>query len=723
MITALSWRLSALFGLLVLAALPLAAQPVKTPYVEAELVAEHATVPPGKRTTVALRLRHAEGWHTYWQNPGDSGLPTTLKWSLPEGYAAGPIRWTFPEAIAVGPLVNFGYEGEVFHLVEVDVPPTADPGTTAELAARADWLVCREICIPDGADLRLALPVAADAGGRGKWGAAIAAAREKLPRVLPADWRVSADGSGSTVALKIAPPAGTTFDPAQARFFPATEGRIEASGRQTVQSEGSGGVFLLPVASQLVGEFRRVEGVLVNPAGWGRPDLGLAVAVDVPLAGTVVAGAAPGQVSAGSPVPGAVALQTAQTSSLSLSVAMLFAFVGGIILNLMPCVFPVLSLKVLGFASHTELRGALWGKGVAFAVGAVVAFWALAGLLIALKAAGQELGWGFQLQSPAVIASLALLFFVLALNLTGMFEFGQFVPGSVAAWQSRKPLLDAFASGLLAVVIASPCTAPFMGAALGYALSQSAATTLAVFTALGLGMALPFLLLSVFPAWRRWLPKPGPWMVRMRQLLAFPLFATVIWLAWVLGLQLDVDAVLRLLIVLLIVALAIWLLRGQGGARGGWGGGFGLAALAAAAFVAWPLYAGSSAVASPGKPGARASSVEQGPWEPYSAQRIAEITAGGKAVFVDFTAAWCVTCQVNKQLVLHKESVLSAFRERGVTLMQADWTRQDPEVTRALNALGRSGVPVYALFRPGRQPLLLPEVLQESIIRDALASL
>jgi thiol:disulfide interchange protein DsbD len=404
---------------------------------------------------------------------------------------------------------------------------------------------------------------------------------------------------------------------------------------------------------------------------------------------------------------------------LTLALAIVSALLGGVILNLMPCVFPVLSLKVLGFATHHDTKPTLRHEAVAFAAGVVATFVALGLLLVALRAAGEQLGWGFQLQSPVVVTALAMLFFVLALNLSGVFEFGLLVPSGVAEWSSRNRTLDAFGSGVLAVVIASPCTAPFMGAALGFALAGGTGVLLAVFVALGVGMALPYALLAWFPGWRQRLPKPGPWLERFKQLLAFPLYGTVIWLAWVLGAQRDNDAVVRLLLSLLALGFALWawrIVRG-GGARP-WGIA-GVAALAIGATIAWPLFADSEAA----RPAAATPALAEGDWMPYTASRVADLTAAGRPVFVDFTAAWCVTCQVNKRLVLNSGDVRAAFRRANVALVRADWTRRDPAITRALAALGRDGVPVYVLHRPGKPPLLLPEVLQQRTVIDALGTL
>jgi thiol:disulfide interchange protein/DsbC/DsbD-like thiol-disulfide interchange protein len=691
------------------------AAPVRTAHVEAELVAERTALIPGRPNTVALRLVMEHGWHTYWQNPGDSGLPTTLIWKLPEGLQGGAIQWPAPRALPVGPLVNYGYEGQVLLLSDITTVPDFLSGRSVTLSARADWLVCKEICIPEGADLSLTLPVivgAAEVQPDPRWSDAITRTRSSVPRPTD-DWNVSAAGRGPTVELHLvsAPGHDHPADIAGSHFFPYVEGQIEASGAQSLTRQGADWSMRLPVASQRVGEFKRVAGVLVS----GDASAPRALAIDVPLAGTVVAGSAATTVSAPSlqltpPAPGA-------DTALSLGTAIGFALAGGLLLNLMPCVFPVLSLKVLGFATHRESGAAMRHHGLAFGAGVLASFWLLAGVLVALRAAGQQLGWGFQLQSPATIAGLAVLFFVLALNLSGVFEVRQFVPSSLATWNAKNPLVNDALSGALAVVVASPCSAPFMGAALGYALAGPMLSTWVVFTALALGMALPYVLLAYFPTWRKRLPKPGAWMERLKQLLAFPLYATVLWLLWVLGAQLDNDAVLRIGVTLLLIALGLWAWQTMrtGGARG-WGVAS-VASIAAALAVGWPVVATSASDA--GANVARRPAADD-LWQDYSAARVAELVAAGHPVFVEFTAAWCVTCQVNKRLVLNTDAVRDAFARRKVALLQADWTRRDPAIGAALAALGRDGVPVYVFFRPGKEPLLLPEVLRKQNILDVV---
>ncbi len=703
-----------------------AAAPVRTPHVEAELVPERTAFVPGQPTTVALRLKMADGWHTYWQNPGDSGLPTTIAWKLPPDMAVGPIQWPAPHALPAGPLVNYGYEGEVLLLVDLQVAADAKPGTTRTLSAKVEWLVCRETCIPEDVQLELVLPVSERADAYPQWGNQIAATRAALPQPAKG-WLFAARGEGNKVVVTATAPAGAAA-PGDVHFFPFQEGRIEPAGKQTFVRDPNGTfVLTLPVSYQLAPDFKRVAGVLTTTKGLtlGDGQLAATTTIDVPLTGAVVAGPKP--VQAPAPASTFAAPPTPAGESLSLVLALLFAFVGGIVLNLMPCVFPILSIKALALAApgHANAR-TLRIEGLAYGAGVVVTFVALAGLLLALRAAGEQLGWGFQLQSPAVVASLAMLFFVLALNLSGAFEFATLVPSSAAGWSARNPYLNAALSGVLAVVIASPCTAPFMGAALGFALAQPAALTLLVFVALGLGMALPFVLLTWFPGWRRVLPKPGAWMEKLKQFLAFPLYATVAWLVWVLGAQVDNDAVVRLLVTLVVLAFALWAWRESRRAFKGHGGrvwtALGLAGFVAAAVVVAPLF-GPAADKDLPTPQARTNVGAIDPWQPYSVARLDEFAAAGKPVFVDFTAAWCVTCQVNKRLVLNDAGIKDEFSRRGVQLVRADWTRRDPVITRALAAFGRQGVPVYVLYRPGKEPLLLPEVLQKQTVLDALATI
>jgi thiol:disulfide interchange protein DsbD len=508
-------------------------------------------------------------------------------------------------------------------------------------------------------------------------------------------------GQGTTIAVTFVPPAGAA-DPGTIRFFPYDADRIDPSGPQPAAHEADAFVLKLPVASTLSGPLEKLAGVVTATRGFGTAH---AATIDVAVTGSVAAG--PRAAPAPSPVLNLAPIRGADGDALSLAIAVVSALVGGLILNLMPCVFPVLTLKVLGFATHRDTRPTMRHEAGAFAAGVVLTFVALGVALAGLRAAGEQLGWGFQLQSPA-------------LNLSGVFEFGQLAPSGVAGWTAKNRTLDAFGSGVLAVVVASPCTAPFMGAALGFALTAPAASMLAVFVALGAGMALPYVLFAWFPGWRRHLPRPGPWLSRFKQVLAFPLYATVIWLAWVLGAQRDNDALLRLLIALLGFAFALWAWRIVRTGGGRLWGIAGFAVFVAGSIVAFPLFFTEPVPVAKAETG-RAG--DDGGWTPFTPATVSELTAAGRPVFVDFTAAWCVTCQVNKRLVLNAADVRAEFAAKRVALVRADWTRRDPAITQALAALGRNGVPVYVLYRPGKAPLVLPEVLRRSTMQEALATL
>ena len=694
-----------------------AAATVRTEHVEAELVSVGTAIEPGKTLSLALRLKAIPNWHTYWRNPGDSGESTRITWQLPAGYRAGRILWPVPERLPAGPLMNYGYEGEVFLLTDVAVPARF-PGASgagaagvaparATIGAHARWLVCNpEMCVPEEANLSLTLPVGTAA--KSAWAKDIVRTRAGLP--VPASefgrWKLAARGERGRAELDVIPPQGATLR--RLSFFPYEEGKVEYAVAQDNERLPEGVRVSIPASTQPVGNFARLFGLLVSSEPFAAGVL-RAVEIDVPIVGAVGPAVDP---KTGAPVSSSTALQ------LGVVTAMVFAFIGGLILNLMPCVLPVLSIKVLSFATYVaeggedgeeEKAGGVSSRSqsLIYATGVLVSFWLLAGLLVVLQSAGNELGWGFQLQSPLIVALLALLFFAMALNLSGVFEFGNVLPPSIDGARVPGPRTDAFLTGVLAVAVASPCTAPFMGAALGYALAQSAATAFLIFTSLGIGMALPYVMLAWHPRWLKWVPKPGVWMLRLEQFLAFPLYATVIWLAWVLGEQAGLDAVIILMGGLLALGIAAWLIDmpAKSWIRTT------IASLAALAIAL--AYVAS---VEPAPPPHRSAEM----WKPWSPQLVAELVAQRKPAFVDFTAAWCVTCQVNKRLVLSRPDIEKAFRDKGVTPLRADWTRHDPEIGRALAALGRNGVPVYALYRTGHPPILLPEILTRDVVLGAL---
>ncbi|MGI9132829.1 MAG: protein-disulfide reductase DsbD family protein, partial [Rhodoferax sp.] len=405
--------------------------------------------------------------------------------------------------------------------------------------------------------------------------------------------------------------------------------------------------------------------------------------------------------------------------------ALAAALLGGVLLNLMPCVLPVLAIKLLGFARQgSDQRSAQRAQGLAYSAGVVLSFMALGATMLVLRAAGEQLGWGFQLQSPGVVASLALLFTLIGLNLAGLFELGSLLPPGLAALHARHPTLDAFLSGVLAVAIASPCTAPFMGASLGYAIGLPGTQAMAVFGALGLGLALPFLLASWAPGVVHWLPRPGHWMDSLRRFMAFPMFGTVVWLLWVIGHLSGVDGAASLLALLLWLALLVWTYQFRGRTR--WALSASALALGAALLGSIGpnvLHSAETTECTDSATAAGTAAVAGALWQPWSAARVDAELAQGHPVFVDFTAAWCITCQYNKKTTLNQSAVQDDFRRHQVTLLRADWTRRDPAITQALAQLGRNGVPVYVLYQKGQAPHLFSEILGTQDLREQLAKL
>ncbi len=686
-------RLLTVLSVVGLVSTPAVADPVRRDHINVELVAASTAVAPGGTLTVALRLEPDEHWHTYWKNPGDSGLATLIDWQLPEGFEAGPIQWPAPERIDIGPLANYGYHDEVLLLTDIRVP--AGASGDIPIRAAASWLVCEEICIPGDADLSLDLRTGLDIPDS-KWGARIAQTRAALPRAITnLDVRAQLAGDEWLITVPSSAAPGTN----SLSFFPYEEGWIEyASPQQLTERDGNLQLRIAAITGEKQGA---LSGVLVSDAGF----VGGGAAVGGAIISTSFA------------VTDALPPAMPSENQLTLFLALGFAFIGGLILNLMPCVLPVVGIKVLTFIENSRSSPAsLRAHGLLFTAGVLVSFWAIAGLLLALRAGGATLGWGFQLQSPLVVSALALLFFVLALNMSGVFEIGaraQQLAGSVRA---QSGYLDAFLSGVIATIVATPCTAPFMGAALGFAVTQPAMDSMLVFTAIAIGMSAPYLILSFSPKLVAYLPKPGRWMISLKQALAFPLYLTVVWLVWVLGRQVDIDAVARLLIGITFVGAGLW-------AYGHWNAGpasrsrsvaYVLAALCVigGSFLVWPD-------ASSQRNGNLATT--SGNWQPWSTEALAQARQEGRTVFVDFTAAWCVTCQVNKRLVLNTDSIQARFSEENILLMVADWTNRDPEISKALDGLGRSGVPVYVFYPAGGgQARLLPELLTESLVLEAI---
>lgn len=692
---------------------------VTTPHVRAELIA-HAPegILPGQAVWLGLRITHQKDWHTYWKNPGDSGLPTELQWQLPVGLEAGEIAWPVPHPIRIGSLVNYGYNDALLLAVPLQItpefkPPVAGAGIGKDevvVRLRATWLVCRVECIPEEGNFALSLPVR---GSTAVHGAVFAQNDATQPLALKEGSTARIDGQrlhitvpglpaelrGKTLALwpETASVLTHTIEPTP-DWQQAWQGDIWTATVRLSPDRSTRPAtlpLLITSAAQAWRSVATVQGEWTDT---------LAPAQVSPALAAALAANAPHPPALEAPALG------------SLWAALVGGLLGGLLLNLMPCVFPILALKVMGFARHGNQQRTQRLAGVAYTAGVVLSFLALGGLLLGLRAAGEQLGWGFQLQSPAVVALLAALFTLIGLNLAGLFEFGMFLPGRLATLQAQHPVGDAFLSGVLAVAIASPCTAPFMGASLGFAVGMPTAQALAVFAALGVGMALPYLAASMVPAVAGWLPRPGMWMETFRHAMAFPMFATVVWLVWVLGQQSGIDGAGALLALLVGLAACVWALTLHGRTR--WI--FATILIATNLWLAWAI--GLNIIQTPETPTATGSA-SAGAWQPWSAQRVSELTAAGQPVFVDFTAAWCVTCQYNKRTTLADAGVQADFALHNVALLRADWTRRDPAITVALTALGRSGVPVYVLYAPQRAPVVMTEILNPAQIHSALDAL
>jgi thiol:disulfide interchange protein DsbD len=701
-------RLAAL--LLAAAFLPLAghAQSAKsvvtTDHVRAELIAQAPDgVVPGKPLWVGLQIQHQPHWHTYWKNPGDSGLPTTLEWKLPAGIQAGDIAWPAPRKIALGTLANYGYEGTVLLPVPLTVTPAFKPSLfgDAEIQLKANWLVCEKECIPEEGSFVLKLPVRSSTALNAPQ---FQAAWDAQPKSVAtaAQARIEGDRLQFSVPGLPAAARGKTLE-----LFPETGEVLQNAGAWTQAWKGDVWTASVPLSSERTQSPALLPVVLATG--------GRAWRSEAKVEGTwpAVAPAAPVSPALEAALRSNAAANPPSTPRPTLLAALLGALLGGLILNLMPCVFPVLAIKVVGFTRHAEDRRGHRISGFAYTAGVIVSFAVLGALMLALRAGGEQLGWGFQLQSPVVVAALAALFTLIALNLAGVFEFGSMLPSSVASLEARHPVANAFVTGVLAVAVASPCTAPFMGASLGLAIGLPAGEAMAIFLALGVGMALPYLAAACVPAIAHWLPRPGAWMQTFRRLMAFPMFATVAWLVWVLGQQSGIDGAGALLGLLVALSMVVWALTLRGRTRVV----LGALALAGLAFVGWST---GAAITRPAAPQSVAAS--QGLWQPWAPDRVQQLVAAGRPVFVDFTAAWCVTCQYNKKTTLSRSDVLADFRARNFALLRADWTRRDPAITSALAQLGRSGVPVYVVYQPGHAPVVLSEVLGAEEVRSAIAA-
>jgi thiol:disulfide interchange protein/DsbC/DsbD-like thiol-disulfide interchange protein len=707
-------RFAILFPIFLLAIMGATPAGAATPsHVQASLVAADTAVQPGRTITIALRLVHDAHWHTYWVFPG-TGLPTTIKWTLPAGWQAGDIQWPAPHVLkdSKGNIVGNGYEGETLLPVTLTAPAEAKPGETAMLQAAVDWLMCEDVCIPGGAKLTLAVPVAAEAPKPdAEWGAKIRETVAMLPRPDPA-WKVTAWRDAKTVTLRVSPAQPGTAVPTGLHFF-SEDGLTSYELPQKVTPDGEGGFVLsLPVDTAAPADVKQLLGVLTSESGWGGGAATRGLRVATEFAPGKPSGLAPGSTARGAGV------SADGGAARSLPATLVLAFIGGMILNLMPCVFPVLGIKIMGFVNQAgHQRSKIVGHGLIFTLGVLLSFWALAAALAILRASGDQLGWGFQLQSAAFVYALAVLLLVFALNMSGVFEFGLRATAVGSGLQSKSGYAGSFFTGVLATIVATPCSAPFLAPALGAALAVSTAESFAIFTAIAVGLSTPYLLLSIFPQAIKVLPRPGAWMETFKQFMAFPLYATVGFLLWVLAAQTGDEGFRGVLFSLVLIAMAVWM-YGRWNSPGASPGRarFGLASLivvgALGFWVGWPREAPAKGTA---------GSHDAITWEPWSPEAVAKLRGEGRTVYVDFTARWCATCQTNKKLVFGSDEVLRFFAANKIATLRADWTSKDPRITAELAAYSRSAVPFNLIWKPGSDtPVVLPEILTPSVVLDAL---
>ena len=700
-------RFLAIWALSLTALLPITAHA----HVKASLVTAETAIVPGKPVQVALRLVHDEHWHTYWLNPG-TGLVTTIAWTLPPGWKASEIQWPAPKALKdrTGTIVGNGYEGDL--LLPVTLTPPADlaPGTSVTLKAAAEWLMCEEVCMPGDAKVSLTLPVAASAAPDPAFGARLTAVVANLPRA-DAAWKLSATRDAKNVTLTV---TAAATNPAAVlpdlRFF-ADDNYVAYELPQIVTAAANSSfVLTLPISPDAPKDTAKLAGILTSSNGW-RAD-GSLPGLRVDLAFAAAPAPAPVKTSASAPAAPASLLGT-----------LFFALIGGLILNLMPCVFPVLGIKILGFVNQAgQDKKKVILHGLVFALGVLLSFWTLATVLAVLRAGGDQLGWGFQLQSPLFVFALAAVMLIFAMNMSGVFEFGLSATGVGSDLQMKSGFAGSFFTGVLATVVATPCSAPFLAPALGAALTLSTVESFAVFTAIAIGLAGPYLLLSIFPAAVKILPRPGAWMETFKQFMAFPLYATVAYLTWVLAGQTTENGSLMALFGLVLIALGVWFYGrynapGTKPAKVRFGTITAALVFAVGVWTGWPEDIASKTAA------AQAAGAPEVVWEKWSPETVAKLRAEGNTIYVDFTARWCATCQTNKKIVFHSDAVLRAFAAKKIVTLRADWTNKDPAITSELAKYQRSAVPFNVIWQPGKtEPVILPELLTPSIVLDAVKS-
>jgi len=674
-----------------------------TEQVKARLIASVDAVHPGDDIQVGVHQWIIPHWHTYWINPGDSGIATTIKYDLPAGATVTDIQWPTPGRMTLGPVTNYGYEHEVTLLSTIHVPEAVSAGSVFPINAVVNWLVCEEECIPQQVELSLQLPVVAQGQPAGSGSPLIAKARSALPVASP--WPVTVEHSDNDLLLRVGGfeiPGGSIKD---IWFYPTEWGRVAQSAAQTWRVDGNSIELKFPAGDAPLANGENLNGVLVITENSNDGPIVRGFTINPVLGNTAKDGA------------------RVNESEVAFVSAILFAFLGGVILNLMPCVFPVLSIKALSLLKHaqhspqqTRLNGLVYSAGV------LVSFALLGGVLIALKASGTQIGWGFQFQSPVFVLAVTYLIFAAGLSLSGVFTIGNSVVGIGSSLAERSGLTGSFFTGVLATIVATPCTAPFMGAALGFALTQPGPVLMAVFLSLGSGLAFPYLLLSLWPSFlQRRLPKPGIWMDRLKQALAFPMYGATVWLVWVLAQQTGVNGVAVALGGIVAIAFAAWLYEitkynGQFVSRSG----SGIAALVLLLSLTGGYFGIKNDPVASGVLSSAKSSEQN--WEAYTEARFKTLRAEGKPVFLNFTAAWCISCLVNEKVALSRRAVIDGFKKSGITYLKGDWTNRNIEITRILAEFGRSGVPLYVYYPSGinTDPVVLPQILTPEIVTRAV---
>lgn len=682
----------------------------KPRYVETHLIPEFNSIISGQPLHFAITQKHTSGWHTYWKNPGDSGETTSIEWTLPDGFKAGEILYPAPERQPTGPLVNFGFAHNETLLTFIDVPQNIR-GHEVNLTAKISWLVCRDVCIPEIKEITMTLPVVQDAAHTTLNHPEIfTAARAAIPPQKSWQGLIEEKDQDLIITFKLDEEGQRTLAGAKNFFFfPEEWGVILNAEKQDIQVIDDQLIIQLRRDTRPLSEIGTLNSVLTYLSSTGeKKSVSLSISV-------TAQGASPGSSSNLKP------LQTDETSFVQ---AIFLALLGGLILNLMPCVFPVLSMKALSLVKmsekeqkHANIHGLLYMLGI------LTCFGGIAGLLISLKMAGAQIGWGFQLQNPVVILLLAYLLFTMGLNLSGFFEIRSGPLANIGhRLASRHGYKGTFFTGVLATIVATPCTAPFMATAMGYALTQPPYVALSVFMALGIGLSLPYLLLCFIPPLRRSLPKPGAWMETFRQFLSFPLFASVAWLIWVYTQQVNGGyGALIGLSGLILIAFGIWISRHEP-VNQPWKTS--IHSLSIISILMALLIAGLSHT-DPGK--TQTDTKTTVPSISFSRSEMDKLIAGDHPIFVDMTASWCITCQVNERIAIYTDSTQSLFKEKNVQYVVGDWTNQNPEITAYLNKYERNGVPLYVFYgardvttgtRPA--PIILPQLLTSSLIADVI---